>query len=148
MGSGHAGVVPEAFGRIELGRVGRQVIHLPPGTVRLEPGPYVLVFVIRRIVLDVNDGLGVVAPGDLFEIVKIGLRVEHRGPVIQESGRVDLNAAKNLHTFACPSNGNIRLTTASGPRLMQRRILTETGLILKNQRGCFRAGFFFMSGYV
>jgi len=55
-----ARVLPEAFGGIELRRVGRQLMHVQPVAVGSEPGPRVCVLVIGGVVLNQQRSLAAI----------------------------------------------------------------------------------------
>ena len=142
-----ARVVPQSLGRIEFGPVGRKVMYFPPRAIRLEPGPHILVFVVGCVVLDVNDRTWVIIPGDPLKKVEIGVRVEYRFSMVQKASGVQLHASEYLDASAGTGRGDLGRAAASRPRAIQRRVLAKTDLVLVDQRGACRPGFFLMEGY-
>ncbi len=116
--------------------------------VRFEPCPHIFVFVVARVVLDVVDMTGVVGVGKTFQIGEIGLCVEDIRSVIEESCRVDLYAAKDLHGFPHPGDGHQRLMASARPRVVESRVLPEACLVLVDQRRSFLTSFLLSEGYV
>ena len=55
MSSSFAGVLPQPFGGVELGRVGRELVDFQPVAVGFEPTPHLRVLMIRGVVLDENS---------------------------------------------------------------------------------------------
>ena len=89
-----ASVLPQPFGRIELRRVGRQLMHFEPMAVGLEPCPDLAVFVVRGVVLDQNGPLATISPGQLFEEGEVGSCIEDRVLAIVESCAPEFDGAE------------------------------------------------------
>ena len=66
MGSVLARVLPEPLRRVELRRIGRQLVDFQPVAVAFEPSPYLGVLVIGGIVLNQNGSSTAIVPGNLF----------------------------------------------------------------------------------
>ena len=141
-------MVPQPLGCIEFGPVAREVVDLPPGTIGFEPGPHVMVFVIGRVVLDIDDVPGVIVTGDLLKKVEISVRIKHGVAMVQKAGRVEFDTAENLDTAACTGCGDLRCTSPPRPGTVHRRVLAKTGLVLINQGRASRVRFFLIRGYV
>ena len=146
VGSVLSGVLPQAFGRIELWRVGRQLMHFEPMAVGLEPCPDLAVFVVRGVVLDQNGPLATISPGQLFEEGEVGGRVEDRVLAIVKSCAPEFDGAENLYTLALSGDRDFGWATYATPGSMQRGVLPETRLVGEDQRPVPRLGFFLSSG--
>src|SRR5271167_687519 len=67
VGSGSSRVLPKSFGRVELRRVRRQLVHFQPVSIGSEPRPDVSVFVVGGVVLDKNGALAPILGGELLQ---------------------------------------------------------------------------------
>src|ERR1019366_4982709 len=99
MSSSFAGVLPEALGGIELGRVGRELVDFQPVAVGLEPVPDLGVLMIRGVVLN-EKGAAAIVRGQAMKEVQIGGSIEDRGLAIVEAGTPELDRAQDLHALA------------------------------------------------
>ena len=143
-----SGVLPDAFGGIELGRVGRELMHLKPGLIAPEPGPHGLVLVVGRVVLHENRAPTAVAGGQVLQKGQVGVGIEHGVPLVVKRGAVEVHSAEDFDTFAGPRDGYLRRTADATPGGVQRRVLPEAGFIGKDQCPVLALGFFLRLGYV
>jgi hypothetical protein len=147
MGAVLAGVLPEALGGIKLWRVGRQRHPLQPVSIITKPGPDHVIFVIRGVVLNQNGALSSVVGGHLFlKERQVCLCIEHLIASIQEAAMMEFDRAENFDALALSRNGHIGRMTHPAPCRVQRRILSKTRFVGKNQCPLFALGFFFKRG--
>ena len=67
VGAGSSRILPKSFGRVELGRVRRQLMHFQPVSIGCEPRPDVAVFVVGGVVLDQDSALPPILGGQLLQ---------------------------------------------------------------------------------
>ena len=77
-------MVPQEFNGIELRRVRRQIVDLPPMAIFAEPSPHLLVFMVGGVVLNIENATWVVPLRYTIQKVKVRAGVEHRVTAIQE----------------------------------------------------------------
>jgi hypothetical protein len=142
MRSVSAGMLPEPFGGIQFRGVGRQLVHLQPMPVGLEPSPDLRVFVIGSIILNQNRPLAAIAPGELFEEAQISGGIEDRLLTIVEPCAPEFDGAKYFYILALASDRNFHRATHPTPGGVQRGILPEAGFIGEDQRPMLRLCFF------
>ena len=104
------------------------------------------VFMIGRVVLHPEDGMRIVLPGHLLQEVQVRLGVEYAVAPIEKPGRVNLDAAEDLHAPTLSGDRNLRLHATPRPRRVQGRILPEGGFVAMDQRRALRSGVFFRLG--
>jgi hypothetical protein len=127
-----AGVLPEPFGGIEFGRVGRELVDFQPVAVGVEPTPNLGVFMIRGVVLD-EDGPGAaIVGGQLVQEVQIGASIEDGGLCIVEARLAQFDGTQDLDALAFAGDGNFRRVTDSAPGGVQGGILAEAGFVGEN----------------
>jgi hypothetical protein len=141
-----SGVLPQSFGGIKLGRVGRKLVDFQPVALGFEPVPDFRLLVIGGVVLNENGPPAAVMRNKETEEVQIGASIEDGGLRIMEAGLPNFHGAQDLDAFAFPSDGNFRGMTDSAPGGMQGGVLPETGFIGENQRPVLAAGFFLRRG--
>lgn len=101
------------------------------------------VLMIGRIVLYPEDRTRIIVPGHLLQEVQIRLGVEYAITPIEKPGRVNLDAAENLHAPTLPGDRNLWLHSTPSPRRVQGRILPEGGFVAMDQCRALRSGVFF-----
>ena len=141
-----AGILPQPFGGIELGRVGRQLVDFQPVAVGLEPTPDLGVLMIRGVVLNENGTAAAIMRGQAMKEAQIGGSIEDRGLAIVEAGSPELNSAQDLHALAFAGDGDLGRMAEPAPGSVQGGVLPETGLVGKNQRSVLGTGFFLRRG--
>jgi hypothetical protein len=90
MRSVFAGVLPEALGGIELGRVGRELVDFQPVPVGFEPAPDLSVLMIRGVVLNENGPASAIMRGQAMQEIQVGGSIEDRGLLIVEAGTLKI----------------------------------------------------------
>lgn len=143
-----AGILPDAFGGIELGRVGQEFMHREPGLIAPEPGPHGLVLVVGRVVLDENRAAAAVAERQVIEKGQVRVGVEHDVPPVVKRGVVKVHGPEDLDAFAGPSDRHLRGGANATPGGVERRVLPKARLIGEDQRPVLALGFFLRLGYV
>jgi hypothetical protein len=83
---------------------------------------------------------------DSFQVLDVGLGVEHLLELVQKPGGVQLDGPENLEGVALARGGDFRLSASSGPGLVQGGVLPEGGLVPKEDRRSLAVGFFLTSG--
>jgi hypothetical protein len=141
-----ARVLPQPFGRIQLRRVGRQLMHLQPVPVRLEPTPHLGLLMVGGVVLNHDRSLAAISPRQLFEEAEVGAGIEGGVLSIIESCAPEFDGPEDLHAFALPGNRNLWRATHPAPGRMQGRVLPETGFVGEDQRPVPRLRFFLSCG--
>lgn len=139
-------MVPKTLGGVEFWRIGRKIVGLPPTVICLEPRGHVLVFVIRRVILDEDNTVGVIAPCDLLEEIEVSFCVKDGVSMIGETRRVEFHAAEYLDALALPSHRHLGLASPASPGAVEGGVLSKTGLVRVDQRCVLRARFFFRLG--
>ena len=142
MRSVSAGMLPESFGGVEFRGVGRQLMHLQPMTVGLEPSPDLRIFMIGGIILNQHRPWTAIAPGELFEEAQISRGIEDRLLTIVEPGSPEFDGSKDFYILALAGDRNFHRTAHTAPGGVQRGILPETGFIGEEQRPVPRWRFF------
>ena len=112
----------------------------------LEPRGYVLVFVIRRVILDEDYAVWVIAPCNLLEKIEVSFGVEDGVSMIGETRRVEFHAAEYLDALALPSHRHLGLASPPSPGAVEGGVLAKTGLVGVDQRCVLRKRFFFRLG--
>ena len=112
-------VIPDTLGCIQFRPVGRKLEDFYVAAVGFEPIVGLLLFVIRRVVLDQVDPVAAPVEGGhdhLLQESQIGLPLKIILLMeIDETGVVQTDGPENLLCMAFPSRGNLRLL----PRLAQ-----------------------------
>ena len=138
----HPHVMPNRFDGIVLGTVWRQRAKMKAMSVATEPLLDFGGLVVRRVVMNEEDLLPAVALGQSREKHRIGLTLEDLPMCVIESGSVEIHCPKYLLGIALAGRRNQRLVSAPRPGLVEGRVLAETGLVAKEQRGLAFSGFF------
>ena len=141
-----AGVLPQPFGRIEFGRVGRELVDFQPVAVGFEPAPDLGVLMIRGVVLNENGTAAAIIRGQAMQEIQVGGSIEDWCLHIVEAGTPKLDSAQDLHALPFSGDGDLGGMAEPAPGSMQGRVLTETGFVGKNQRPVLGAGFFLRRG--
>lgn len=150
MGGVFARVIPNAFGGVEFGPVGRQLEHLHIATVLREPLIGFLLFVVRGIVLDQEHPMSapikrghqnLIQKGHIGFPLEIVLLME-----VDELGGVHPHGPKDLLGVALASGGDVGLAGHARPSGVQGRRLAKRGLVLKNNYRPLAPGFFLRRG--
>ena len=84
--------------------------------------------------------------GQVFKKPQVGFRIEDCISVIEKPGRINLHTAKDFNAPALAGDRDLRGRASAGPSRMEGGVLSETGFVLKDQRGSLRPGFFLMAG--
>jgi len=132
MSAGLARVLPQPLRRIELRRVGRQLMNLQPVPVGSEPTPNVCILVVGSVVLDQNGPLPPVGARQLLQEGQVGAGVEYAVFSKMETSAPEFDGAQDLDIFAFSSDEDLRRVAHSTPGRMQGRILAETGFVGKD----------------
>ena len=125
-------VPPDGFGGVVLGRVFRQGMGVPPAPLGGQPALYFPVEVIRRVVVNVVEGLRIISPRYLLQKPEVGSRMEDGFEVKQKAARVDFYAAKHFDAVALAGHRYARSLAATGPGLGQGGVLPKAGFVLKD----------------
>lgn len=115
--SGFASVLPKTFCRIQFRAVGRQLMNLQPVPIGSEPGPDILVLVIRGVVLDEHCALAITA-GELFQESTVSRSIENGVLRIVEASTPQFDGTEDLDVLSFSGDGNLRWTTDATPRRM------------------------------
>src|SRR5271157_769653 len=134
MSSIFAGVLPQPFGGIEFGRVGRELVDFQPVPVRLEPVPDLGVLMIRGVVLNENGPAAAIMRGQAMQKIQVGGSIEDRGLRIVEAGTPKFDRAQDLHTLPFSADRDLGWMAEPAPGNVQGGVLTETGFVGNNQR--------------
>jgi len=146
MSSIFAGALPQPFGGIELGRVGRELVDFQPVPVGFEPAPDLTVLRIRGVVLNENGPAAAIMRSQAMQEIQVGGSIEDRGLRIVEAGTPKFDSAQDLHALPFSGDGDLGRMAKPAPGSVQGRVLTETGFVGKNQRSVLGAGFFLRRG--
>jgi hypothetical protein len=111
-----------------------------------KPVPYLAVLVVRGIVLDQKDFLGIVVSNQPLQIGDIGRGIEDLLKMVKETGGIEFDRAKDLERLLLPCGGNFGLASYPRPGLVESGVLPESGFVLEEEGGSFAPGFFLMSG--
>lgn len=120
-----------------------------PMFVSRKPAPDLLIFVVGSVVLDQMNLVlsGFTARGcHLFQEAQIRLSIEDRFTTVEECRFLQIDSTEDLDAFPGACHRNQRLEADTGPRLMERRVLPETGFVFKEDVGSFGTRFFLMLG--
>jgi len=117
-------------------------MNLQPVAVFPEPGPDVLVLMIRGVVLDQDGTSTTVAPCKVLQEGQIRLGVEDLLGYVHEPGAIELDGSQDLHAFALSGDGYLGWMADSCPGCVQGGVLPETRLVGEDQRPVFPFGFF------
>lgn len=101
---------------------------------------------VGGVVLDEMYSAGEVMTQDSFQVLDVGLCVEHLLELVQKPGGVQLDGAEDFEGVALARGGDFRLRPYSGPGLVKGGVLAEGGLVPKEDGGPFAFGFFLTSG--
>ena len=146
MGCILAGVLPQALGGIELGRVGRKLVDFQPVPIGLEPVPDFRVLMIRSVILNENGPAAAIVRGKSMQEVQIGGSIEDRGLPVVEAGTPKLDSAQDLDALAFTGDGDLGWMADPAPGSVQGGVLPETGFVGKDQRPVLGSGFFLRRG--
>ncbi len=141
-----AGVLPQPFGGIELGRVGRELVDFQPVPVGLEPAPDVRVLMLRGVVLNENGPTAAIVRSQAMQKIQVGGSIEDGGLAIVEAGSPEVDSALDLQALAFAGVGDLGRMAEPAPGGVQGGVLPETGFVGKNQRSVLGAGFFLRRG--
>ena len=139
-------MAPDSLQRVELWRVGREIVHLDVSAVIREPGPDLPVFVVGGVVLNEMYSARNVMAKDSFQVLDVGLGVEHLLELVEEPGGVQLDGAENFEGVALAGRGDFRLRPYPGPGLIEGGVLAEGGLVPKEESRPLGFGFFLTLG--
>ena len=146
VGGVFASVLPEPFGGIEFGRVGRELMDFQPVPVGAEPAPNLAVLMVGGVVLDEDGPLAAIMRRETLQEIQVGGGIENRGLGIVEAGAPKLDGTQDLDTLAFAGNRDLGRMTDSAPGGVQRGVLPEAGFVGENQRPVLGAGFFLRRG--
>jgi hypothetical protein len=135
-------MVPDSLQRVELRRVGREIVDLDISAVIRKPGPDIPVFVVGGVVLNERDSARNVMAQDSFQVLDVGLGVEHLLELGEEPGGVQLDGAEDFEGIALAGRGDFRLRPYPGPGLIEGGVLAEGGLVPKEDSRSLAGGFF------
>jgi len=124
-----AGVLPQAFGRVQFRRVGWQLMHFQPMPVGLEPCPDLRILMVGGVVLNQNRSLAAVSPSELFKEAEVRTGIEDGVLAIIETRAPKFDGAENLHALALSGYGDFRRAPDAAPGGVERRVLPETGFV-------------------
>lgn len=96
--------------------------------------------------MDEMYSAGKVMAKDSFQVLDVGLGVEHLLELVKKPGRVQLDGAEDFEGVALASGRDFRLRSYSGPGLVKGGVLAEGGFVPKEDGGTFAVGFFFTPG--
>lgn len=89
-----------------------------PMSIRREPVPDALVFVVRGVVLNQHCATPTVTAAELFQESSISGRVEDAVLSVVEASAPQVDCAKDLHVFAFSRNRDLGRATDSTPGRM------------------------------
>jgi hypothetical protein len=101
---------------------------------------------IRGVVLNENGPAAAIMRGQAMQEVQIGGSIEDGSLAIVEAGTPEFDSAQDLHALAFAGDGDLGGMAEPAPGGVQGGVLTETGLVGKNQRPILGAGFFLRRG--
>jgi len=104
-------------------------VYFQPVPVGLEPAPDLGVLVIRGIVLNENRSAAAVMGGQPIKEGQVGGSIEDGILLVMEAGQPRFDRAQDLHALTFSGDGDLGRMAPAAPGGMQRRVLTETGLI-------------------
>lgn len=111
-----------------------------------KPSPYFPILVVRSVVLDQIDFLGKVASDQPLQVDDIGRSIEDWLKMVNETGRIEFDRAKDLQSLLLPGSGNFGLASYPRPGLVESGVLAESSFVLEEEGGSLAPGFFLMSG--
>lgn len=85
-------------------------------------------------------------PQNLFQVPDVGFGGEDVLKLIKEPGTIKLDRAEDFEGIALTHGWDFRLTSYSGPGLVECRVLSEAGLVPKKDGRPLAFGFFLISG--
>jgi hypothetical protein len=138
--------MPDSFQSIEFWGVRRQIVNLDVSAMGGKPIPYLPILVVGSVVLDQIDFLWKVASNQPLQVDDIGRSIEDFLKMVQETGRIEFDRAKDFQSLLLPGGGNFGLASYPRPGLVESGILPERGFVLEEEGGSFASGFFLMSG--
>lgn len=101
---------------------------------------------IRCVILDEDNSVGIIDPCDLLEKVEVGFGIKDGVSMIGETRRVEFHTAEDLDALALPGHRYLGLASPPGPGAVEGGVLAKTGLVGVDQRCVLRARFFFKLG--
>ena len=146
MGGVLAGVLPQALGGVEFGRVGWKLVNFQPVPVGTEPTPDLRVLMVGGVVLNQDGPAASIGEGQLLQEVEVGGSIEDRGLCIVETGLPEFDGAEDLDVLALSRDGKFRGMADATPSGVECGILSEAGFVGENQRPLLGAGFFLRRG--
>ena len=132
MGGVFAGVLPEPFGGIKLGRVGRELVNFQPVAVGTEPTPNLRVLMVGGVVLNEDGPLATIMRGEALQKIQVGSSVEDRSLGIVEAGAPKLDGAQDLDALPFAGDGDLGRMTDPAPGSVQGGVLPEAGFVGEN----------------
>ena len=78
--------------------------------------------------------------------IQVGGSIEDRGLLIVEAGTPEFDSAQDLHALPFAGDGDLGRMAEPAPGSVQGGVLTEIGLVGKNQRPVLSAGLFLRRG--
>jgi len=138
--------MPDSFQSIEFWGVRRQIVNLDVSAMGGKPIPYLPILVVGSVVLDQIDFLWKVASNQPLQVDDIGRSIEDFLKMVQETGRIEFDRAKDFQSLLLPGGGNFGLASYPRPGLVESGILPERGFVLEEEGGSFASGFFLISG--
>lgn len=115
-------------------------------TVAPQPRAHLGSPVVSRVVVDQEDFLPTVPLRQPVKKGRVASAFEDIAMPVVEARPVEVDRAKDLLRVPLARRRNQRLLSAACPRLVQARVLTETGFIGKEQGGVALRGFFLAGG--
>jgi hypothetical protein len=137
-----AHVMPKGFDRVELRAVLGQRAEVKAMTIGAQPLPHLRCPMVGGVVVDQEHFPPAVAVRQAVQKGGVASTFKDVAMPVVELGTIQIDRSKDLLGVPLPRRRNQRLVSASRPRLVQARILTETGLIRKQQSGVAIGGFF------
>lgn len=142
----HTHVMPERFDRVELRAVLGQRTQVKAMTVAPQPLSHLGSPVVGRVVVDQEDFLLPVALRQPVEKGRVAATFKDVATPVVEARPVQVEGAKDLLRVPLARRRDQRLVSAACPRLVEARVLTETGFIGEQQGGVVLRGFFLAGG--
>ena len=135
-------VVPKRFNGVELGTVSRQRAKMETVSKTAKPFPHFRRPMVSGIIVDQEHLLTGIALGQAIQESGVAPPLKPLAMPVVEPGPIQIDGAKNLLRVALASGRNQRLVTSARPRLVEARILPETGFIGEQQGRVALCGFF------
>ncbi len=135
-------LLPDTLDRVELWGVRRQAEQLQPAAVGREPDFAIGVEVVAGAVVDHQKDLPPRAAHQELQELKKGLGIEDGGELILETWpHFERQRAKEVRRLAHAERVDARLHADAGPRLVQRPIEPEAGLVFVHDYAVAGGGF-------